>query len=97
MRKYLAIFVAVLVVVLLAACAPKTGVVHDKSYSAGYWYSSTYCAVYGKGGACTMWMPQQHYQPPIWELDLYEGDKHGWRSVSEAQFNSVGIGDYYRG
>lgn len=95
--KYVALALVFILVLLLTACAPKEGIVNNKAYHPGYWYTTTYCAVYGKNGACTMWMPHQQYSPPSWQLDLYKGDDHGWRGVSEAQFNSVRIGDYYRG
>jgi len=80
----------------LAGCgAPSEGKVHDKSYSEGYYYTTNICAAYDKNGFCTVNIPQQNYSPPSWSLDLYNGDKHGWKGVTEQEYNSVKVGDWY--
>lgn len=79
-------------VLALAACGgPHQGTVHDKSYTPGHLYTTTICHLVGKTTICT---PQTQYMGPSWELDIYNGDDHGWVSVNEGIYDSVRVGDY---
>lgn len=85
-RRLLALFL-IPAVLVLAACAPDHGTVHNKRYSPAY--SSTSC--HGKPLIC-----YPTYYPASWALDLYTSDgKHGWHGVSEHEYDSVGVGDYF--
>lgn len=88
-----------LTLVLLTGCThpPAHGVVVDRHYSAGYYYSSTSCNTVGKQTICT---PITLYSPPSWELDVWENpsDKsrpHDWASVDEGVYNSCYVGMTY--
>ncbi len=94
-RKASLVGASIVMVLALAACgAPKQGTVHDKRYSEGYYSTYFMCASYNTDGICTVNIPQQQWNPPSWALDIYNGDDHGWRSVTEGTYNSVQVGDY---
>ena len=71
------------------------GTVTEKSYSPEYQYMTQQCAGYNKDGACTVWMPIWHTMPESFTLDLRDGEKDGYVRVSEAEYESYEVGDYY--
>lgn len=87
------------VLVLLTGCThpPAHGVVVNRHYSAGYYYSTTSCHLVGKVTICT---PITSYSPPSWSLDVWENpsDKsrpHDWAYVDEGIYNSCFVGMTY--
>jgi hypothetical protein len=95
-RKALA---AVLAVLVLAGCAgaPQAGTIQDKRHERGFWYTTMQCTGYSGKGYCQTQMPVQHYSPPSWAFDLYDGDDHGWRNVDPETYSRYAVGDYYPG
>ncbi|MGW8431432.1 hypothetical protein ACWGJ9_09980 [Curtobacterium citreum] len=94
-RIALAATIAATAAVLLTACGgPHSGQVHDKDHRDGYYSPSQVCTMYNTDGSCKMTTQQMHWVQPTWSLDIYNGDQHGWVSVTEARYNSVEIGDY---
>lgn len=93
-RRRLALLVLAPALLLgLAACGgPDHGVVHDKRHQDAYIYTTQICTSYGKYG-CQAYVPQFHRAPPSWALDIYDGDEHGWRDVSEETYDATQIGD----
>lgn len=106
-RLVAALSVAAGVAFLLTACgAPEEGIVHDKSYSAEYSYSTNDCVRYdtrrnadGTSGSsyCVQYQTNWHYVPASYSLDLYskDGEKHGWKSVSREEYAQFAVGDWY--
>jgi hypothetical protein len=76
--------------------APDEGRVHDKRYTAEYWYTTYQCYSYDKNGACTVNMPVQHHQGPTYCIDLYTSkDDHEWKCMDENTYLSYEVGDWY--
>lgn len=99
-KKILAVG-AVMLALLLSGCGPKImeGHVIDKSYSAAYFYTTNTPICSGGYGSqpriCTP-MIQTHHVPESWRLDIdYPGDGSGWVSVSEADYEAHGVGDWW--
>lgn len=104
MKRTLVLAAAVLT---LAACAPNSGTVKDKSYhapysswSTGYW-SSGPCYSYNKNGGCRSRGPRQYhpghyvYHPASWHLRLVNGGDDGWRSVYSGTWENCVVGDHF--
>lgn len=86
MRRAIAAVIAAALLVALTACGgPDHGIVHDKSHSDAYTSFLTICSK-----TCTI-IPQYH--GPTWSLDVYNGDEHGWVSVTEQTYNAYEVGD----
>jgi len=80
----------------LAGCSSvSSGVITDKHYKEGYYYTTTMCSVWDANGACVVYVPIQHYSPPSWRFDLRQYEETGWVYVSEGTYNSYEIGDLY--
>jgi hypothetical protein len=93
-RKALLVGASTVLVLALAACgAPHQGVVHDKRYSEGYYYTTYICSAYNSNGTCSVQVPIQNWADPSWSLDIYNGDDHGWAYVSQSFYDSVKVGD----
>lgn len=94
-RIALAATIAATAAVLLTACGgPHSGQVHDKTRTEGHYESVPACAMYNSDHHCVIPSTRQQWYDPTWSLDIYNGDEHGWVSVTEARYNSVEIGDY---
>lgn len=85
---------AALVLALTGCGGPHKGTVHDKAHEPGHYTTESYCATYNKDHVCTYHAQRQRWVSPDWELDIYNGDDHGWVDVSEGVYKSVKIGDH---
>lgn len=97
MKKIMRVGVIALMALTLVACSNiKSGKIHDKSYHAGYYSSSTSCVSHNSKGACTGYTSHQNYNPPSYRFDLYQSkDKHGWHRVDAITYSKYKVGDYY--
>lgn len=97
MKRRLWVGVVLGMMLALTGCSgPDHGVVHDKDYTAGYYYTEQTCASYNNKGYCSFYIYNQRYRQPSWCLDLYASeDDHGWHCVTETEYNSVKVGDTY--
>jgi hypothetical protein len=81
------------VVATLAACgAPDAGTVTGHGHN-GSWVEMR-CAVYGKNGLCTVYMPVTH--PEEWCLTLRDGDDTGDQCFGDATvWDRYPVGSHY--
>lgn len=92
-RLAAALTLGAIVLAGITACgSPDHGIVHDKRHEDAYVYTTQLCTSYGKYG-CTVWIPQLHHVPASWALDVYNGDEHGWREVSQQLYDATQVGD----
>lgn len=92
MRK-LGVLALGIIVLALAGCSTlSSGIITNKAYSPGYWYTTTTCQLVGKNTVCT---PHQAYWPPSHRFDLRDGDKEGFIYVDEFTYHEYEVGDYY--
>lgn len=109
MKRALVLAAAGLVIASLAACAPDTGDVIDKSAQPGHmtWvpghWSGGYCVSYRKNGGCAARSPRIYYPgymrwvPPRWLLKLRDGEDTGWREVGVGLWDSCTVGTHFDG
>ncbi len=89
MKRTAAIAIAIIALITLTACGgPDHGTVRGKSYSPETIVMQ--CMAQPKGG-CIMY-PQVY--PASWSLDIYNGDEHGWKRVTEETYDAYKVGDY---
>ena len=84
--------------VVLTACGPTHGVVEDKHYQPGYWYTTTQCYGHGDKSGTLQCRPTMQYMPPTWALKLVPEDKpkdEGWRNVNEHEYDVCAITETY--
>lgn len=95
MRKLLALPVLAAAAVLLAGCSSLDhGAVTGKQYEAGYWWTDSICASWGKYG-CQLYIPYQEWQPECWKLDLASGKDTGSVCVDRATWDAKHAGEQY--
>lgn len=94
-KTTLALAVAATLGATLAGCeGPHQGIVHDKDWSPGYWWTPP-CFSSGKNSVCVS-IPE--YEPPTYRIDVYASrDDHGWVEVDAATFHRLAIGDRWDG
>lgn len=97
MKKLAGVGVVALMALTLVGCSSiKSGTIHDKRYSEGYYYTTSICAGYNAQGSCTVMVPQTNYSPPSYAFDLYQSkDKHGWHGVDSITYAKYKVGDFY--
>lgn len=105
-RGVLALFVAV----SLAAVAwfvgptivdafrePEAGYVTRKDHNPAWTQLVMTCRGYGSNGTCRGWYMVPVYHGESWRLKLREadGERSGWRSVSEGTYEKYELGEWY--
>lgn len=77
--------------------APEAGYVTRKDFRPAHVQIVMTCARYTKNGACAGWTTVPVYHTDSWRLKLREpdGEKSGWRTVSEAQYERYNLGEWY--
>ncbi len=92
------LIVALAVLVGLTACDhPESGTVLNKSYTAGYYYTTQTCVARGKYG-CSAYAPQLQWVPPEWRMCVRPSGQSSGSScfdVTQAEYDSVPIGGYF--
>lgn len=71
-----------------AANDPGHGTVTDKQYQPAY--TTTQCTTVNKVTTC---MPEYHGE--CYEVDYNDGHHDGYRCLSQGEYNSYKVGDYY--
>lgn len=85
-----------LVLILTGCSSISSGYITAKKYTPDYYYTTMQCVSYSAKGFCTVQMPVQHYVSETFKFDLRNDNKDtGWVYVSEYEYNSYEIGDYY--
>lgn len=85
--------------VALSACGSSLdhGVITGKHVSPEYWYTTTYCASYGKYG-CRLWLPLPEHQPAQYVLDLRDPKNPkttGSVDVDQSTWDAAKVGGMY--
>lgn len=93
MRKWLGIIGLAIVALVVAGCSSiSSGIITNKVYNPGYWYTTTTCQLIGKTTICT---PHTNYMPETYRFDITDSGKNGFVYVNGAAYNEYEVGDYY--
>ncbi|ALY10587.1 hypothetical protein FDH86_gp052 [Arthrobacter phage Tank] len=70
--------------------------VAEKTFSEGYYYTTTYCASMNDKGVCTLWMPMQNYVPDSYGYKVRDsnGDIHDV-ATTKGDWESHEVGDHF--
>ena len=95
MRTKLAAIVAT--ALLLVGCSSiSSGEITKKNHYEAYDYPVSYCVIYKSDRQCSMWGTRYEHVPERWSFDIQNDNKDtGWVNVSESEFESYSVGDYY--
>lgn len=95
MKRKLAVIVTA--ALLLVGCSSiSSGYITAKKYHEAYDYYTMSCAAYNSKGVCMTWVQVWHHVKEKWSFDIRNDNQDtGWVYVSESEYNSYGIGDYY--
>ncbi|MEE2040131.1 hypothetical protein Q8791_23210 [Nocardiopsis sp. CT-R113] len=89
---------AVLVVAAVAGCAPESGEVVGRDYTAPYTWVEQQCTTVTQpngGSAAQVCTPVTRYEDESYSLRLDDGESAGWREVSEHDHAVCHVGDLY--
>lgn len=96
--KFIKILIALLVLLVLSACAPSKGTIEKKDYDGEfYMWQAGYqsCSGTGASRSCVTIPGHMQYYPASYDLYIVNGDDKGWKSVSPETYEKANVGDYY--
>lgn len=92
----IATFVSVVLAAFLIAISfrdVESGRIDDKRHSDSHTETRLHPICVGKGRISYYMLTV--YVPEYWELHLLNGDEAGWRKVTEQEYESYKVGDWY--
>jgi hypothetical protein len=98
MRKTLAVAVVSGVVLALAACGIRSGVITERTYEESYTNQNCRWVTTGGGGklpAQQTYQCQPIHEPERWGFWLSDDGDTGWVEVSRTTWDSYAVGDQY--
>lgn len=90
MRQLTTTMAAVVVVLVVAGCAPAAGEVTDTSHRPAWTETSHRCDT-GSSGC----VPQVTHYSDTYKLRLRDGQDHGWRTVTHTEYQQCPIGAHF--